>query len=145
MKKIMVCIDFQSESIDSLVAKLKTLDWSKASELHLTSCFVLNMHSFGFFPEIKVGEIQKEVQKNLDASLDALAKDLDLGEGIKVIKQGIISDSERESLAKYAQENKIDQMIISTREKHGIIGYFTSSFAEFMLRHSKSELLIIRD
>ncbi len=145
MKKLMVCIDFQGESVDSFIKKLRELDWKNISELHLTSCFVLNMHSFGYFPEIKIGEIQTEVQKNLDASLDALAKDLKIGEETKIIKKGLISESERETLARYSNENEIDQVIISTRKKHGIAGYFTSSFAEFMLRHSKRELLIFRE
>ena len=64
---------------------------------------------------------------------------------VKIISKCMLVSFPKESLANYARDNQIDTMVIGTRGKHGISGLFSSSFAEYMIRHASCELRIIRE
>ena len=61
-----------------------------------------------------------------------------------IIKKCIMCDFPKEDLAEYVTENNIDEMVVGTRGKSGIVGFFSSSFAEYMVRHAHCSLRVIR-
>jgi nucleotide-binding universal stress UspA family protein len=47
-------------------------------------------------------------------------------------------------IAKYAKEIDANMIVVATRHKKGIVGFFTSSFADRMLEISPCDILILR-
>jgi hypothetical protein len=52
--------------------------------------------------------------------------------------------SPQEGMIKYAHTINANMIVVATRNKKGIVGFFTSSFAEAMLKFSPCDVLIIR-
>ena len=142
----MVAVDLSDHSINLLKDKLSKMDWTGTKELHLVHGFQLQIYADNFyFTAYPMEDQYEEVKKSVNELLNGLAEEVFKGEGgPNVIKQCVISSSPTKDLAEYAGENKIGKMIIGTRGKHGISGLFSSSFAEYMVRHAPCELHILR-
>jgi len=52
--------------------------------------------------------------------------------------------SPAERIVKYAKEIDADMIVVATRHKKGIVGFFTSSFADRMLELSPADVLVLR-
>lgn len=141
----MVAVDLSDHSINLLKEKLSKRDWSGVSEVHLVHGFQLQIYADNFyFTAYPMEDQYEEVKKSVNELLDGLAKEVFKGEGPAITKECIISSSPTKDLVDYAGEKKIDELIIGTRGKHGIAGLFSSSFAEYMVRHAPCELHILR-
>lgn len=145
MKKVMVAVDLSDHSINLLKDKLSQRDWSGVSEVYLVHGFQLQIYADNFyFTAYPMEDQYEDVKKSVDELLDGLSKEVFKAGGPKVISECLISSSPAKELADYAGEKKIDEMIIATRAKHGISGLFSSSFAEYMVRHAPCELIVLR-
>jgi nucleotide-binding universal stress UspA family protein len=145
--KVMACIDLKDKSVSAFKEIFKSTDWSDVDELHIVSGFPLQTDTDGFYIlSYPLDELQDEVKKSVLAALSDVESVInkDLGPK-KIIKECIISSSPKATLTDYAKDNDINKMMITTRGKHGIEGFFSSSFAEYMVRHSKCELQILRE
>lgn len=146
MKKVMLCIDLNDESFNLMKDKVSSLNLEKGDELHLVHGFQLQVYSDTFFvssfPQKDQYEpIEQSVHEALKGLEDLINKNYD---GVSVHKKCMFTTSPKNGLVKYAEENSIEEMVIGTRGKHGIEGLFSSSFAEFMIRHAPCELRIFR-
>jgi len=146
MKTVMICVDINQESVQLLEDHLKSWSWDNIDEVHLVHGFKLQVYTDAFyFTSYPMENQYGEVEKSVNQVLEILEKNI-FGENpkIKVIKKCIISNSPKKSLSEYAQDCSIDEMIIGTRGKHGVEGFFSSSFAEYMVGHAPCQLKIIR-
>lgn len=147
MKKIMMCIDLKNESVDLFLKDIKKTDWKDINEVHFVHGFQLQYYAdtfyFTSYPlESQYAEIEQSVMQVLRPLEDAVK---DLNSEVKSFTKCMIASSPKESLIDYAKKNAINSMVIGTRGKHGIEGLFSSSFAEYMVRHAHCELRIIRE
>ena len=147
MKKLMVCVDLTDRSIDLYKKQLKEWNWDEWDEVHFVHGFRSQVYAdnfyFSAFPtELQVGSIEESVQSVLDGLGSYF---VDGGFKGKVVCKCIVSHNPKGSLRNYADENDIYQMLIETRGKHGLEGLFSSSFAEFMVRHAPCRVLVLRD
>lgn len=142
----MVAVDLSDHSINLLKDKLSKRDWSGVSEVHLVHGFQLQIYADNFyFTAYPMEDQYEEVKKSVDELLNNLASEVFKGDGgPKIVNDCVISSSPTKDLCDYAKDKKIDEMIIGTRGKHGISGLFSSSFAEYMVRHAPCELHILR-
>lgn len=60
---------------------------------------------------------------------------------VNVIEECLFSAFVKKEMLEYAEDKNMNKIIIFTRDKHG---FFDSSFAQYMLKNSKSDLEIIR-
>jgi nucleotide-binding universal stress UspA family protein len=145
MSKKMICVDLNDASINHYKETLKSWNWDTTQELHLVHGFQLQIYADTFFFNSYPLEDQyDQIEESVNQVLSQLASELDFGKDLKIFTKCIISSSPKKALADYAQEQSIDEMIISTRGKHGIEALFSSSFAEYMIRYAPCELRIIR-
>ena len=146
MKRVLVAVDLSDHSVNLLKEKMALMDWSAVSEVHLVHGFQLQVYADNFFFTAYPMEDQyEEVRKSVSDLLDQLTKDVFKDSSSpKVIKDCLISASPAHHVMEYAKDHKIDEMIIGTRGKHGIEGVFSSSFAEYMIRHAHCDLQIVR-
>jgi nucleotide-binding universal stress UspA family protein len=56
----------------------------------------------------------------------------------------IFDGNERMAFSDYVEHQQPDLVVIATRSKHGISNFFDSSFAQFQLGHSTSDILVLR-
>jgi nucleotide-binding universal stress UspA family protein len=145
-KKIMVCVDMSDESLDLLKEKLKSWDWAGYDEIHFVHSFSLQVYTDAFYFITYPLEDQYEgVEKSVLEVLKDLEKAIISKEEKLHIKYMVkLSTSPKETIADYAKEHCIDEMVIGTRGVHGMAGIFSSSFAEYMVRNAPCELRILR-
>ena len=55
-----------------------------------------------------------------------------------------LDHSPPDRIVKYANEIGADMIVVATRSKKGIVGFFTSSFADRMLKFSPCDVLVLR-
>lgn len=146
MDKIMVCVDLNNESVELFKKDVKQRNWKEVEEVHFIHGFQFQHYADAFYftsypLENQYGDIEKSVERVFQPLVNIVR---DSNNEIQVISKCIIVSSPKKSLAEYAKDNKIDSMVIGTRGKDGIAGLFSSSFAEYMVRHAPCELRIIR-
>lgn len=142
MKKVLVAVDLSDHSMNLLKKKMKTKDWLAVSEVHFVHGFQLQLYADNFFftaypMEDQYGDVEKSVSELLDQLANSQFEE---GSSQKIFKKCLISSAPTHEIVEYAKENKIDEIIIGTRGKHGIEGVFSSSFAEYMIRHVPCDL-----
>lgn len=147
MKKLMICVDVTDESINSYKRQLKEFNWQGWDEIHLVHGFETQVYADTFyFASYPLESQMDDIEKSVEGILSGLAKEVMPEDySANVIAKCIFSNSSRVSLKEYAEDNKIDEMIIETRGKHGIASLFSSSFAEYMVEHAPCRLMILRD
>ncbi|MFT6068985.1 MAG: nucleotide-binding universal stress UspA family protein [Bacteriovoracaceae bacterium] len=146
MKKILVAVDLNDDSMKLIKRSLKKRNWSDVEEVHLVHGFQLQVYAdnflFAAYPmEDQYDQVKKSVSGLFGELVSGAFKD---GNKPKVIKECLITTGPTQAIVDYATENSIDEMIIGTRGKHGFEGLFSSSFAEHMVRHAPCDLFICR-
>lgn len=147
MKKLMVCVDLNNDSVELIKKRLKSWHWNEVDEVHFVHGFQLQVYADAFYAgkyplEAEYDQIEKSVVEVLKEIEDDI-----FGEKVrpKVINKCIFSISPKNNFEEYIKENKIDEVVIGSRGKHGVKAIFSSSFASYMVRHADAELRIIRD
>lgn len=147
MRKLMICVDITNESIDTFKGQLEKFEWESWTEVHFVHGFETQVYAdtfyFASYPlESQLGDIESSVMTLLEGLAKTLVPDSFNG---NVYTKCIFGSSSRLALRDYAEEEKIDEMVIETRGKHGFTGLFSSSFAEYMVGHAPCRLLILRE
>ncbi len=144
-KKIVIAVNLDQKDQKPL-DKLKNTPWLKNTEIHFVyvlECVYYGMGSTPFYypPESEFPRLRKDVNQ----SLTKLSRKLfpHTGEQKIVIKCLFETDA-KESFCKYAKSVKADMVIVATRGKKGIKGFFDSSFARYLSKYSPADLLILR-
>lgn len=145
-KKLGICIDLTETSVAQIKRKLEEMNFSDVSEIHLLHGFQKQVYVDNFFfTQFPFQDQMEEVKKSVLEVLTDIEESIKTnGKIMTIVKECLIADLPKKEIADYVKENNLDQLIVATRGKHGIEGLFSSSFAEYMVRHVDSELLIIR-
>lgn len=146
-KKVLACIDLNNKSIELLKNNLKEWDWQNIEEVHFVHGFQIQTYSDLFYLNSYPAEDQFDAIENSVKGVLKVLEDevLDINKDVSIFTKCLIANSPKEILVEYAQERQIDIMVIGTRGKHGVAGLFSSSFAEYMVKHAPCELKIIRE
>ncbi len=143
MKKIMLCIDLNNESLEVFKESFKKEQWGDVQEYHLVYSVQLQVYADTFFLTSFPDESQhKDIEASVQEVISNLKKEILPDANCKI--KCLFSSSPKAAMAEYAKNNNIDEMVIGTRGKHGVAGVFSSSFAEYMVRHAPCQLRIIR-
>ncbi|MBC7715142.1 MAG: universal stress protein [Rhizobacter sp.] len=144
MKKIVICSTLTNECIHVLKKVSKEINLSN-SEVHIINIIKLQAVVIDLSPYIYPETIHFEMLKN-----GALTLLKEIGNSLNLQPDQIIYKSAfeydvKESIKLYLEEVKASLVVVATREKHGIKGLFTSSTAEFLIRHSPCDVLVMKD
>lgn len=121
---------------------IKKLEWLNQSEVDFVHIFKQETFPYMMPPTIYPDQEQKlEIQKTLKEIFQGLTKDLNFKNKNFHIA---FDESPKDGMISYLKENKANMVITYTREKHGIAGYFASSFTEFLIKHSPCSVLALR-
>lgn len=143
MKNIVICVDLNEKSLETLKRVKDDLDFRDCA-LHFVHVFEIHMYNADIVPVIYPTEIQyPDIEKSTLAILDKLA--LDVGAyGDNFQTRCFFSHSREEKLMGYLKEVDADLVVVATRGKHGIEGFFSSSLADFLCKYSPCDVLVIR-
>lgn len=84
---------------------------------------------------------QNEITKHLTEKIQNLFNELPVN-NIKVHIE--YHENSKEGMIRYLTRHKIDTVLTFTREKHGILNFFHSSFTDYLIKHAPCNVFVLR-
>lgn len=143
-KKVIVAIDFTNE-IKNLYSDMKDMSFLENSEIHFVHVASTVTYSFVFSDMPLVYPIEddrKEIERSTLENLKKLSDSV-LPQGFKGRAQHhcFFSENPKQAFVDFANDQHADLVIIAARERRGI---FESSFAHFVEKHTKANVLLVK-
>jgi nucleotide-binding universal stress UspA family protein len=144
-KKVVIAVSLNKQDQKPL-EKIKESAWLEGAEVHLvhiveTVAYGSEMSPFFFPQESEQPKIRKEVLKELEK----LSRRLFPHTGKpKVVTKCLIDFDGKSTFCDYSKKVKADLLIVATRGKKGIKGFFDSSFARYLSKYAPADLLVLR-
>lgn len=143
MKNIVVCVDLREECLNVLNSLKERINL-KESRIHFVHVFEIKMGVMELTPVVyPVPSQYPEIESSIVGIMDNLKRNLGLRDD-QVEKHCFFSQSKEQRINEYLVEKKADMVILSTRGKHGIEGFFASSLADFLCKYSPCDILVMR-
>jgi nucleotide-binding universal stress UspA family protein len=143
MRNIVICADINEKSIETLKSLNQNI-YLENSQVHLLHVFEIQMYNADIVPVIFPTEVQyPDIELSTIRNLDKLAIDLGIRSDQTHLKC-FFTHSREEKIISYINEVNADLVIVATRGKHGIEGFFSSSLSDFLCKYSPCDVLVIR-
>lgn len=143
-RKIVVAVDLSGD-LSEILSPVRQMDFLKHAEIHFVHVFNTINYSFMFgdFPLVYPIEADKKmIEDGILKLLSNKAKEiLPTDFDGKMMSRCLFADNTKGRFCEYVDEEKPELVIIGTRVKHG---FFESSFAQYVARHSKANLLLLK-
>ncbi len=143
MKNYVLCTSLEEESIKTLGKLKRDLDL-KDTKVHFVTVIEIQVYNSELSAFIYPVESQyAEIESSAVAIQKNLAKTLGVSEQNAVFK--CFFDHSPESKVKnYLEQTNADLVVTATRGRHGIAGFFSSSFTDFLCKYSPCDILVLR-
>jgi nucleotide-binding universal stress UspA family protein len=143
MENIVICADINQASLDTL-KKMKHSFLFENTTIHILHVFEVHMYNADLVPVIFPAEVQyPDIEASALGILRNLSNELKCKENQTNIKC-FFSHSREEKIISYLNEVKADLVVVATRGKHGLEGFFNSSLADFLSKYSPCDVLVVR-
>jgi nucleotide-binding universal stress UspA family protein len=143
MKNIVLCVDLREDCLNALKTVGKKIELKQA-KIHLIHAFEIQAGVMEFATFVYPTEEQyPEIEKSVNELLNSLQKDLGLSDD-QVEKHCMFTHSKESTVKDYLDSKKADLVVLSTRGKHGIQGFFASSLADYLCKYSPCDVLVMR-
>jgi len=145
-KKVVVAVNLNESSVEDIKV-VRRLDFFKDAQVHLVYVYQTTVmgYGFGFVDTTMIYPLEddrKVIEQSALAALAKMAHDILPGHSeSNSIQRCLFSESPKVALTEYAEKIKADTIVVCTREKHGL---FDSSFAQYVAKHSKSNVIIMK-
>lgn len=144
MKNVVVCVDLNENSLGTLKKVRKDLNFNQTT-LHFVHVFEIHMYNAEIVPVVYPNEVQyPEIEKSALQILQKLATEITSDSQASFTVKCFFSHSREEKIVHYINEVNADLVVVATRGKHGIEGFFSSSLADFLCKYSPCDVLVIR-
>jgi nucleotide-binding universal stress UspA family protein len=144
-KIVVVAVSLEKETHRSL-QQLKNMDLSPDAEIHLVHVVPVIWYARGMQLSVFKYPLEEErprIEQAILAKLTAVKEEL-LPLHTNVTCRCLFDANEKAVFADYALKSQADLLIVASRNKHGLGTLFDSSFAQYQLRHSSANILILR-
>ena len=143
MKNYVLCTTLEEQSLNTLKRAGANLDLNNA-KVHIVTIFEIKVFNVDIIPYIYPTEDQYPALENSAKMLmKSLADSLGLNEKNVELKC-FFELSREEKIKKYLNEVKADLVVTATQGKHGIEGFFSSSFTEYLCKFSPCDVVVLR-
>ncbi len=143
MKNIVICADLNENSLETIKALQHDIDF-KGATIHFIHAFEIHMYNADIVPVIFPTEAQyPEIEKSTLGILEKLAQDSGAKKD-QVQLKCFFTHSREQKINSYLKEVNADLVVVATRGKHGIEGFFSSSLADFLCKYSPCDVLVMR-
>ncbi len=143
MKNIVICVDTDEECTKTLERLSSKIDLNHAT-IHLVHVFEINLSNVDFTPVIYPTKDQyAEIEKNILEYLGGISTKLNLNAEF-VQLHCFFSHSKHRCLNDYLEKINADTVVLATKGRHGITGFFASSLADFLCKYSPCDVFVLR-
>lgn len=143
MENIVICADINQASIDTLKSMRHESIFQNA-HIHFLHVFEIHMYNADLVPIIFPAEVQyPDIEASAVGILENLAGAMKIPDERYTVKC-YFSHSREEKIISYLKEVRADLVVVATRGKHGIEGFFNSSLADFLSKYSPCDVLVVR-
>ncbi len=143
MKNYVLCTSLEEESINTL-KKLKNDIELKDTKIHVITVIEKQVYTVDLaayiypvedqYPSIEASAL--DILKTIGQSLGIDEKDLTCKCFIEYDREKTVKD--------YLDSVKADLVVVATRGKHGLDGFFSSSFTDYLCKFSPCDVLVMR-
>lgn len=143
MKNIVICVDLNENSLNTLASVRSKIDLTK-STVHLVHVFEIHTGNIEFTPVVyPTADQYPEIEKSVLEILSKLSDTLQL-KSDQVQMKCFFNYSKESCLNNYLTKTNADLVVLATRGKHGISGFFASSLADFLCKYAPCDILVLR-
>jgi nucleotide-binding universal stress UspA family protein len=143
--KLIVAVSLEAETHVSLM-KLKTMDIHLDTEIHLVHIVPVILYARGLHLSALTYPLMEErpkIEEPILAKLTNIKTEI-FPNHKNVTFKCIFDANEKMAFCDYVEHQQADLIVVATRSKHGIANFFDSSFAQFQLGHSSTNILVLR-
>lgn len=124
---------------------LKQLTFLNDCEIHFVNAFQTTTYSFGLSDSALIYPMQddrKKLEESIVSSLKKISENI-FNENFqgKIYCHCLFSDNPKAAFSEFVHDKHIDLVVLSAREKRGL---FESSFSQYVQRHTKANMLILK-
>ncbi len=143
MKTYVLCTTLEQECIDTLKNIRHDIELKHAN-IHIVTIYEIQVYNVELTPYVYPTENQYgEIEESANRIMKNLAHSLGVDESRVTVK--CFFDHNREDrIKKYLDHVDADLVVTATRGKHGIAGFFTSSFTDYLCKFSPCDVLVMR-
>jgi nucleotide-binding universal stress UspA family protein len=143
MKKIVLCVDLNQACIDTFKTLASKIDM-KYARVYILHVFENQLYNADLVPFVfPLPEQHQAIEKSALEILDRLGHDLDLLPD-NVQSKCFFSFSREQKIKDFMTEVDADLVVVATRGRHGIAGFFSSSLADFLCKFSPCDIFVLR-
>ncbi len=143
MKNYVLCVQLDNEC-PAILNRLKGDIELRHSRIHLVSVVEIKVYSSEFATFTYPVESQyKEIEEAALRTLTNLQHALGLVD-TQVVKKCFFDFDPQTKIKHYLNEVDAQLVVTASRGKHGIEGLFSSSFSDFLIKHSPCDVLVMR-
>jgi nucleotide-binding universal stress UspA family protein len=143
-KKIVIAVDLDESSWPTL-EKIREIGLPREAEVHLVHAFEVAPVAYDFLASYLPTEIEKkEIQQVIETKLTTLIERLGLKNQSKVKCQCLVSGNARQDFLNYVEKLGCDLIITASQEKTLMRGIFEGSFASYLNKYARPNLLVLR-
>ncbi len=142
IKKILFAADFSEGSSNSLPY---AVDFAKryGAKLYLVHViYDIAKTSGSYVPHVSLDELYKDMGNNAKAELEKCF--IEEMKAISDVEHVVLKGTPYEEIARFAEENKIDLIVIGTHGRKGLDRMLFGSTAEQVVRHAPCPVLTVR-
>ena len=142
IKKILFATDFSEGSSSSLPYAV-SIAKQYGAKLYFVHVIYDVMKTSGWYvPHVSMDELYKDMEKNAKAQLEkSFIEEI---RGYKDVEHVVLKGTPYEEISRFAEENKIDLIVIGTHGKTGLDRMLFGSTAEQVVRHAPCPVITVR-
>lgn len=143
--KVIVAVSLEDET-HKVLSQIKELEFLADAQIQLVHAFPVIFFARGMNLSVvtyPLMEERPELEKDALARL-AKVKEEFLPNHQNVSYKCFFDMNEKAAFCDYVAKEKCDLVIVATRGKHGLKTIFDSSFAQYLLKYSHANLLVLK-
>jgi nucleotide-binding universal stress UspA family protein len=142
MKKCTIFVPMMDEGHGKIAQSMKSFEWLRDCKVDLVHLFQIESYPYIVPPYFYPSDTQRPgVDKAVKEILKSLAEKCGLSETNEYC---LFVEDVKEASVQFIKDHPSDLVITAARGKHGIEGFFSSSFTDHLIKFSPTPVLALR-
>lgn len=143
MKTYVLCTTLEQECIDTLKNLRHDIELKHAN-IHIVTIYEIQVYNIELAPYVYPTENQYgEIEEGATRIMKNLAHSLGVDES-RVTTKCFFDYNREDKIKKYLDHVDADLVVTATRGKHGLAGFFSSSFTDYLCKFAPCDVLVMR-
>ncbi len=141
MKNFTVAMPLDEVLQKNIIQSIEKLDWLK-DDCEVDFVHIYECENYPYLGIMYPDDVQKKnISIQLKKSFIEMTNHLDFKD-----KQVHIDfhENPKEGMVRFLKQNNVDAIITLTREKHGVLDFFQSSFTDYLISHAPCNVVVLR-